>query len=172
MEEAEKADVPMEVEEIPISELKKIDPIVERYQYKPSYLIPVLKESQELFGYLPAEVQRYIAREIGVTSSHVYGVISFYSFFTMTPRGKYTLRLCLGTACYVKGAPDILERFVQTLNIKVGDTTEDKKFTLEAVRCLGACGLAPVMTIVGGDEVDTRGMLTPASAIELLGIYD
>lgn len=172
MEEAAKIDVPREVEEIPISELKKIDPILERYQHKPSYLIPILKEGQELFGYLPVEVQRYIARGLGVNSSHVHGVITFYSYFTMTPRGKYTLRLCLGTACYVKGASDIMKKFVQALNVKVGDTTEDNKFTLEAVRCLGACGLAPVMTVVSGEKVDTRGMLTPASSIELLGLYD
>lgn len=172
MVEAAKMEGPQVVEEIPISELRKINPILERFQQKPSYLIPILKDCQELFGYLPAEVQRHIARGLGVTSSHVYGVISFYSFFTMTPRGKHILRLCLGTACYVKGASDILQRFVETLNTKVGETTEDRKFTLEAVRCLGACGLAPVMMVVGKDKTDTQGMLTPASAVEFLGLYD
>jgi NADH:ubiquinone oxidoreductase subunit E len=159
-------------EEIPLSELRRIDPILNKYGRKPNYLIPILKECQEIFGYLPAEVQRYIAKGLGITSSQVYGVVTFYSFFTMIPRGKYTLRCCLGTACYVKGAPDIVQKLTETLNIKVGETTKDRKFTLEAVRCLGACGLAPCMMVISSERTDTHGMLTPASAVELINIYE
>ena len=108
MAEAAKTESSTEVEAIPLSELRKINPILEKHGHKPSYLIPILKDCQDFFGYLPAEVQRYIAKGLGLTSSQVHGVVTFYSFFTMIPRGKYTLRICLGTACYVKGAPDLL----------------------------------------------------------------
>lgn len=172
MGELAKVQGPSKVEEIPLSELRRIDPILNRYGRKPNYLIPILKECQEVFGYLPPEVQRYIARGLGINSSQVYGVVTFYSFFTMVPRGKYTLRCCLGTACYVKGAPDIVQKLTETLNVKVGETTADRKFTLEAVRCLGACGLAPCMMVISSDRTDTQGMLTPASAIELLSLYE
>lgn len=155
------------IEVIPYEELQKIDAIIARYGYKPGYLIPMLKDSQEMFGYLPAEVQRYIAKGLKISPSHIYGVVSFYSFFTMIPRGKYTVRVCLGTACYVKGAPDILAKIENELGIKMGETTEDKLYTIEVVRCLGACGLAPVVVV----NEDTHGSVTPGNIMDKLSKY-
>lgn len=125
-------------------------------------LIEVLRQAQEIFGYLPVEVQEFIAREMDIPANKVFGVVTFYNFFTMTPRGKYTLNICMGTACYVKGAPKLAQMIEEELGVKVGETTEDKRFTVSAVRCVGACSLAPVFVI--GDEaygrVDTRDKLS------------
>ncbi len=140
---------------IPPEELAKLDEVIDKYSGQSGYLIPALKEAQEIFGYVPLEVQHWIADGLNVTPSTVYGVVTFYSFFTIYPRGRHTIRLCLGTACYVKGAKEMLERIVKDVGINVGDTSEDGRFTLEAVRCLGACGLAPAM-LVGGDTYGTR----------------
>lgn len=121
-------------------------------------LIEVLRQAQEIFGYLPVEVQEFIAREMNVPANKIYGVVTFYNFFTMNPRGKYTLNLCMGTACYVKGAPRLAQMIEDELGVKVGETTPDGRFTVSAVRCVGACSLAPVFMI--GEEtygrVDTR----------------
>ena len=156
------------VETLSDEELLRLDPILKKYKGRPGYLIPALKEAQDLIGYLPREVQRKIAHRLNVTTSHVYGVISFYAFFTMIPRGRNVIRLCLGTACYVKGAPEIQAKVEQELGIKVGETTPDKRFTLEAVRCIGACGLAPVMMV--GE--DTHGALKPGSVMDILMHYE
>lgn len=121
-------------------------------------LIEILRTAQEIFGYLPLEVQEFIAREMDIPVSKVYGVVTFYNFFSMQPRGKYTLNLCLGTACYVKGAPRLAQMIEEELGIKVGETTADKRFTFSAVRCVGACSLAPVF-VIGEDtfgRVETR----------------
>jgi NADH:ubiquinone oxidoreductase subunit E len=150
-----------------LDELAKLDPIVDKYVGNPGYLIPALKEAQELFGYLPSEVQRYLATGLRIPASHVYGVVTFYSFFTIEPRGRHVIRLCLGTACYVKGSKDILEVIQRELGIDVGETTDDGRFTLEAVRCLGACGLAPVF-LVGED---THGNVMPKDTIGILDGY-
>lgn len=107
----------------------------------------VLHKAQELFGYLPPEVQEFVAKKLEIPLAKVYGVVSFYTFFTMTPRGKYPISVCMGTACYVKGAEKILEEFKRILSIGVGETTDDGKFSITALRCIGACGLAPVLTI-------------------------
>jgi NADH-quinone oxidoreductase subunit E/NADP-reducing hydrogenase subunit HndA len=155
------------VEIIPPEELAKLDAIVDKYNANPGYLIPVLKEAQDMFGYLPMEVQRKLAMAMNMPASHIYGVVTFYSFFTITPRGRHTIRLCLGTACYVKGAKEILENIVKAVGINVGETSEDGRFTLEAVRCLGACGLAPVMLI--GE--DTHGNIHPANTLKILDGY-
>ncbi|MEW6110858.1 MAG: NAD(P)H-dependent oxidoreductase subunit E [Thermodesulfobacteriota bacterium] len=155
------------VEAVPAEKLEQLDDILSRYEGKPGYLIPALKDAQELVGYLPQLVQGRVADMLGVTSSHVYGVVTFYSFFTITPRGRHTIRLCLGTACYVKGAKDILENITREVGITVGETSEDGRFTLEAVRCLGACGLAPVL-LVGGD---THGNIVPKDAVSILDGY-
>ena len=155
------------VEPVPPEELQKLDSILDKYAGKAGYLIPALKEAQELYGYLPMEVQSKVARGLDISASHVYGVVTFYSFFTITPRGRHTIRLCLGTACYVKGAKDMLERIVREVGINVGETSEDGRFTLEAVRCLGACGLAPVM-LVGED---TYGNIDPKETVKLLEGY-
>ena len=110
-------------------------------------LIRVLHRAQGIFGYLPKEVQVYVAKKLDLPVSKVYGVVSFYSFFTMKPKGKYDVSVCLGTACYVRGADKILEALTKKLGIGVGDTTDDAKFSLRTLRCVGACGLAPVVMI-------------------------
>ena len=113
----------------------------------PSELIAILHRAQSIFGYLPMKVQSFIADKLGINVSKVYGVVTFYSFFTMVPKGEYVINICLGTACFVRGADKILERVEEILKIKNGETTADGKFTLTTLRCVGACGLAPVMQI-------------------------
>jgi NADH:ubiquinone oxidoreductase subunit E len=133
----------------------------------PGYLIPALKTAQEIYGYVPREVQHKVADILTVTPSHVYGVVTFYSFFTITPRGRHTIRLCLGTACYVKGGKEILEILTRDFSLKVGETSDDGRFSLEGVRCLGACGLAPAMLI--GE--DTHGNINPRDIPQILEGY-
>lgn len=110
-------------------------------------LIEILRQAQEIFGYLPMEVQEFIAREMDIPVSKIYGVVTFYNFFSMKPRGKHTINVCLGTACYVKGAARIVSMLEEILGVKLGETTSDRLFTLSAVRCVGACSLAPVFVI-------------------------
>lgn len=155
------------IEVIPPEELDKLDPVIEKYFGNPGYLIPALKDAQEMFGYLPGEVQQKLATGLNIPASHVYGVVTFYSFFTIEPRGRHVIRLCLGTACYVKGSKEILEIIQKEIGIDVGETSDDGRFTLEAVRCLGACGLAPVF-LVGED---THGNVTPKDTITILEGY-
>jgi NADH-quinone oxidoreductase subunit E/NADP-reducing hydrogenase subunit HndA len=145
----------------------EMDGILDQYRERPGSLIPVLQKAQGVCGYLPAEVQRYIAEGLNISPSQVFGVVSFYSFFTMKPRGKYTVRVCLGTACYVKRSDEIIEKLKGELKVEVGGITEDRMFSLEAVRCLGACGLAPV-AVVGED---TYGLLDPVKALGILKKY-
>ncbi|WMJ79431.1 NAD(P)H-dependent oxidoreductase subunit E [Clostridium sp. MB40-C1] len=114
---------------------------------KQGALIEVLHKAQGLFGYLPEEVQIFVADKLNINVSKVCGVVSFYSYFNTKPRGKYVLSICMGTACFVKGAGDVLKEFEKQLNIKAGETTEDSKFTIDVLRCVGACGLAPVVTV-------------------------
>lgn len=146
----------------------KLDEIIAKYKNKPGSLIPVLHETQELVGYLPPVIQRHIARGLNIPPSLVHGVVSFYSFFTMKPKGKYNIRVCLGTACYVKGAEEIVKKFSEGLHVEVGGITNDKKFSLETVRCLGACGLAPVVVV----NKDTHGSVNPVKSLELLREYE
>jgi NADH:ubiquinone oxidoreductase subunit E len=110
-------------------------------------LIEILRQAQEIFGYLPMEVQEFISKEMDLPVSKIYGVVTFYNFFSMKPRGKYNINVCLGTACYVKGAARIVTILEEELGVKMGETTPDKLFTLSAVRCVGACSLAPVLVI-------------------------
>lgn len=147
---------------------KQLDDIIARYKKKPGSLIPVLQQAQELIGYLPPSVQRHIARGLNLPVSEVHGVVSFYSFFTMKPKGKHNIRVCLGTACYVKGAEEIVKKLKDRLNIDIGGITSDRKFSMEAVRCLGACGLAPVVVI----DKDTHGSVNPVKATDLLKDYE
>ncbi|MDA8405529.1 MAG: NAD(P)H-dependent oxidoreductase subunit E [Deltaproteobacteria bacterium] len=154
-------------EAIPPEKLLLLEPIIEKYQGSSSYLIPALKEAQEMFGYLPMEVQRKLSMGLNIPAPHIYGVVTFYSYFTITKRGRHTIRLCLGTACYVKGSKQILEIINKEVGINVGETSKDGRFTLEAVRCLGACGLAPVMMI--GE--DTHGNITPSATLNILEGY-
>jgi NADH:ubiquinone oxidoreductase subunit E len=109
--------------------------------------MPILQQAQEIYGYLPEEVQILIAEELGLSLSEIYGVVSFYTQFTLNPKGEHTVSICLGTACYVKGAGDVLARAEKVLGVKAGEMTGDGKFSLDATRCLGCCGLAPVMVI-------------------------
>ncbi len=110
-------------------------------------LIEILRVAQDIFGYLPIEVQEFIANEMNIPASHIYGVVTFYNFFSMTPRGKYNLNVCIGTACFVKGAPRLIQMLSDELGIQMGETTKDGLFTMTAVRCVGACSLAPVFVI-------------------------
>lgn len=119
-------------------------------------LMPILQEAQEIYGYLPIEVQKIIAAEMDIPLEKIYGVATFYSQFTLNPKGKYTISVCLGTACYVKGSGDIFDELSKKLGIKGGETTSDGKFTLVDCRCIGACGLAPVLTV----NDDVYGRLT------------
>jgi NADH:ubiquinone oxidoreductase subunit E len=152
------------LETITGEEWKKIDEVIARYKGSHGALIPALKEAQEVCGYLPKKVQHRIAEGLHLPPSQVYGVVSFYAFFTTVPRGKYIIRVCMGTACYVRGSKQILEQLQRELNVEIGGITRDRKFSLEAVRCLGACGLAPAMVI--GQE--TYGMVDPRKALEIL----
>jgi len=147
---------------------KELDSVIRKYRKKPGSLIPVLQEAQELIGYLPPSVQRHIAKGLKLPVSEVHGVVSFYSFFTMKPKGKHNIRVCLGTACYVKGAEEIVKKLSEGLAISVGGITEDKRFSLETVRCLGACGLAPVVVI----DKDTHGSVNAVKVHQLLKVYE
>jgi len=138
-----------------------------RYRRKPGPLIQVLHRAQEIFGYLPPEVQFFVAKELNVPLSSVYGVVTFYNFFRTEPVAKHIINICMGTACHVKGAANVAEALSKELGIKIGETTEDKMFTLSTARCFGACGLAPVMMI--NDEV--YGKLTPERAVEIVKKY-
>lgn len=149
-------------------QIAKLDSIIEKYKGKPGGLIPVLEEAQVCLEFLPMPVQKRIAAGLNLPLSRVYGVVTFYSFFTMTPRGKYTVRVCLGTACYVRGGKALAETLEKQFGIKEGETTADRMFTLESVRCLGACGLGPV--IVVGDDV--HGRVKPAKVKEILNQYN
>ncbi|MGI6766509.1 MAG: NAD(P)H-dependent oxidoreductase subunit E [Lentihominibacter sp.] len=124
-----------------------LDAIIAKHKGSRGALIPVLHEAQEVYGYLPLEVQREIAEQLDIPLAEVYGVVSFYTQFSINPKGKYKINICMGTACYVKGANDILDKFKEELGIEVGECTEDGLFSLDACRCIGACGLAPVVTI-------------------------
>jgi len=126
---------------------KKLEQIIAIHKDRPGALIPVMHEAQDLFGHLPYNVQAAIAEGLGVPLADVYGVATFYSKFTLQAKGTYQINVCLGTACYVKGAQAVLDKVADTLHIKVGETTPDGAFSLDATRCIGACGLAPVMTI-------------------------
>ena len=125
----------------------KIDQILDLNGRDESFLIQNLEQIQNALGYLPEDVQAYVAEAMGIPLSKVYGVVTFYSLFNTEPIGKYKISICMGTACYVKGSGEIMAEFEKQLNIKMGETTQDGRFTLEACRCLGACGLAPVLTV-------------------------
>lgn len=143
----------------------KLREIIAAHKDTQGALIPVLHEAQGVYGYLPIEVQSIIAEGLGIPLAEVYGVVTFYAQFSLNPKGQYEIGVCLGTACYVKGSGDILEKFKQILGIDVGECTPDGKFSLTATRCVGACGLAPVVTV----NEDVYGRLT---ADDVQGILD
>ena len=126
---------------------EKLKALIAQYKEIPGALMPVLQQAQGIYGYLPIEVQQMIAEGLNIPLAEVYGVVTFYSQFSLNPKGKYEISLCMGTACYVKGAGDLIDRITQVLGIEPGEVTPDGKFSLTNTRCIGACGLAPVMTV-------------------------
>ncbi len=150
-----------------VEQLAQVDQIIAANRGKPGSLIPVLEQVQEILGYLPPATQARIAEGLDIPVANVYGVVTFYSFFTMEPRGKHTIRVCLGTACYVKGAQKILDKLCSLLDVEPGGCTVDRRFSLESVRCVGTCGLAPVVVI---DE-DTHGQVQAADLEQILDQY-
>ncbi|MCI8594347.1 MAG: NAD(P)H-dependent oxidoreductase subunit E [Oscillospiraceae bacterium] len=146
---------------------ERLRTVIAEHKGQPGATMPVLQAAQEIFGYLPEEVQIMVAEELDVPLSEVYGVASFYAQFSMNPKGKYQVSVCMGTACYVKGAADVLAAVEKKLGIKTGSITGDGKFSLDACRCVGACGLAPVM-LVGSD---VYGRLTPDQVGPILDKY-
>ena len=145
----------------------KLMQVIEAHKGQDGALMPVMQEAQEIYGYLPVEVQQMIAKGLSVPVEKVYGVATFYSQFALTPKGEYKISVCLGTACYVKGAQDVLDRIEQILGIGADECTEDGKFSVEACRCIGACGLAPVMTI----NDDVYGRLEKTDVDDILKKY-
>ncbi len=127
----------------------KINEICARYANEKTPLMMILSDIQKEYGYIPLEVQELVSKNTGISVAEIYGVVSFYSFFSLQPKGKYVIGCCLGTACYVKGAQQVIDKFSEILKIKPGETTEDGMFTLDALRCLGACGIAPAVSING-----------------------
>ncbi len=145
----------------------KLKEIIEQHKDKPGSVMPVLQQAQEVYGYLPQEVQIMIAEGLGVPLEEVYGVSTFYSQFSLSPKGQYNISVCLGTACYVKGSGKLVERITEILGIEPEECTEDGKFSLTACRCIGACGLAPVLTV----NDDVYGRLVPEDIDGILKKY-
>jgi len=148
--------------------IDRIDKVINAYQDSPGAVIPTLRECQDVVGYLPVELIDYISIGLNLPKSDVLGVATFYSLFYLKPKGRHTIRTCLGTACYVKGIKEVMNRIKQTYSLEEGGTTEDRRFSLEAVRCLGACGLAPVMVV----DQDTHGGVRPDRVVEILEQYE
>lgn len=147
---------------------KKLREIIAKHKDEKGCLMPILQQAQEIYGYLPIEVQKIIAAETGYPLEKIYGVVTFYAQFSLNPKGKYKISVCLGTACYVKGSGDIYNKLMEKLGIEGGGCTADGKFSLEACRCIGACGLAPVLTV----NDDVYGRLTPDDVDGILEKYN
>ena len=145
----------------------KLREIIAKYKGTDGPLMPVLQEAQDVYGYLPIEVQKMISEGLDISLEHIYGVVTFYAQFSLAPKGEYQIGVCLGTACYVKGSGDILNKIKEIIGIEVGECTPDGKFSLDATRCIGACGLAPVLTI--NEEV--YGRLTVGEIPDILAKY-
>ena len=146
---------------------QRVDAIIEQYRGKAGSLIPVREECQNVCGYLPIGVQERISRGLKIPGSTVYGVVTFYSFFTMVPKGRHTIKVCLGTACYVRGGKANLDYLRDEFDVEVGGTTVDLRFSLDSVRCLGACGMAPAMVV---DE-DTYAQVSKGNIMKILEGY-
>jgi len=140
---------------------------IAKYKDQKGALMPVIQAAQSIYGYMPEEVQRMVAEGMGVSLAEIYGIVTFYSQFSLTPKGKYKVVICMGTACYVLGAGQILERFERELGIKDGECTADMRFSLDGARCVGACGLAPVISI----NEDVYGKITEEMVPEILSNY-
>lgn len=156
------------LEEFTSEQLTQVDKIITDHKGKPGALIPVLEQVQDVTGYLPMAIQMRVADGLSLPVANVFGVVTFYSFFTMIPRGKHVIRVCLGTACYVRGGQRVLDRVGDILKIAPGECTADRNFSLETVRCLGACGLAPVVVV----DADTHGQVKPAKLEQTLAKYN
>ena len=141
--------------------------VIAKYDGVPGKTMPILQEAQAIYGYLPLEVQKIIADKTGIPLEEIYGIASFYAQFKLNPDGEVAIAVCLGTACYVKGSGEIIEEFSKQLNLPVGSTSPDGKYSIEATRCIGACGLAPVLTVNG----DVYGRLTKADVAGILAKY-
>ncbi len=150
-----------------VFDLSKIDTILEKYHGQDGALIPVLQEAQDVYGYLPEDVLNCISRALKVSMSRIYGVVTFYSQFNLTPRGRHTVRVCRGTACHVRGGKSVRKAVQQFLGIRENETTEDLNFTFETVACLGACALAPVLLV----NKNYYGKLTPGKVEQILKRY-
>jgi len=148
--------------------LEELGEVIAQYRTKPGPLIPVLHRAQQIVGYLPPVVQQYVAAGLGISPTEVYSVVTFYSFFTMVPRGRHKIKVCLGTACYLAKAQLIVSRLQNELKIPVGQTTKDRRFTLETVRCLGCCSLAPVMLL----DSDVHQQLSAQKVTKILDLYE
>lgn len=147
--------------------MKKVDKVIEENLDRPGNLIPVLTRCQEIVGYVPLELQDYLSERLNIPGSTIYGVVTFYSFFSLVPKGRHTIKICEGTACYVQGSSRVLDFICSEYNIRPGETSKDRRFSLQVVRCLGACGLAPVMVV----DNDTYGAMNPDKVKEILGRY-
>jgi len=145
----------------------KLRDYIETVEKNETSLIQVLHEAQHIFGYLPKEVQLFVGEQLDIPASKIYGVVSFYSFFTMEPKGKYVINICMGTACFVRGAEAIVKQFEKTLNIKTGETTGNGIFTIDCLRCVGACGLAPVVMV----NDDVYGKVTVEDIPKIIAKY-
>ena len=146
---------------------EKLLAVIEKHAGQRGAMMPILQEAQEIYGYLPIEVQTIIAEKTGVSMEEIFGIISFYAQFKLNPDGQYVIAVCLGTACYVKGSGDIIEAISQKLNVPVGSTSPDGKYSIEATRCIGACGLAPVLTVNG----EVYGKITVDDVDSILAKY-
>jgi len=146
---------------------RRLKQVIEEYRNSPGPLIQILHRAQNIFGYLPKEVQRFVAKEIGTSFSRVYGVVTFYDFFRLDPVGKYIVTICLGTACYVKGGSEILKTLKKELKVEEGRTTKDRLFTLYTARCFGACGLSPAMMV----DKEVYGRMSPKKALQVIEEY-
>ncbi len=147
---------------------EQLQKVIEKYKDEKGALIPVLQQAQDIYGYLPIEVQKIIAEEMGIPLEKIFGVVTFYSFFNLYPKGAYKISVCLGTACYVKGSRKVLDRLQDTLGIEPGQCTHDRKFSLDTCRCIGACGLAPVMLV----NDDVYGRMVPTEVQGILAKYE
>jgi len=147
---------------------QQLQAVIAEHKGQEGAVIPVLHKAQDIYGYLPVEVQTMIAEGLDVPLAEIYGIVTFYTQFSLNPKGKYQIGVCLGTACYVKGSGDILEKIENILGIKVGECTADGKFSIEATRCIGACGLAPVITI----NEDVYGRLVVDDVEDILKKYE
>lgn len=147
---------------------ERIDTIIQANRNKPGAVITVLRECQDTVGYLPVELIDYIGHGMNIPPSDVYGVASFYALFSMVPKGRHTIKICMGTACYVKGIKEVMARIKNQYQVEEGGTCPERRFTLEPVRCLGACGLAPVMVV----NQDTHGDISSDKIIDILETYE